>query len=73
MRFASTVIASLAITAAAGAKDRPGIDIDLMPQEFAPGIISSEYSDIRLTISPDGRSALWFSRNRPGGPGGYDI
>lgn len=40
---------------------------------FAPGVASTEYSDVRLTISPDGRTALWFSRNRPGGPGGYDI
>jgi Tol biopolymer transport system component len=40
---------------------------------FAPGIASTRFSEIRLTISPDGRSALWFSRNRPGGTGGYDI
>ncbi len=40
---------------------------------FAPDIASTEYSDVRLTISPDGQTALWFSRNRPGGPGGYDI
>jgi hypothetical protein len=40
---------------------------------FAHGIASTEYSDVRLTISPDGRTALWFSRNRPGGPGRYDI
>ncbi|MBC8024646.1 MAG: PD40 domain-containing protein [Steroidobacteraceae bacterium] len=40
---------------------------------FAPGIVSTQFSDIRLTISPDGRTALWFSRNRPGGAGGYDI
>jgi hypothetical protein len=40
---------------------------------FAPGAGAAEYSDARLTISPDGRTALWFSRNRPGGPGGYDI
>jgi Tol biopolymer transport system component len=72
MRFAS-VVASLALAAAAMAKETPGFDVDLMPQEFAPGIVSSRYSDIRLTISPDGRSALWFSRNRPGGAGGYDI
>ena len=43
------------------------------PQRFAPGIVSTESSEIRLTISPDGRTALWFSRNRPGGAGGYDI
>jgi TolB protein len=40
---------------------------------FAPGIASTEHAEIRLTISPDGETALWFSRNRPGGPGGYDI
>lgn len=40
---------------------------------FAPDIASTHFSEIRLTISPDGRTALWFSRNRPGGPGGYDI
>jgi Tol biopolymer transport system component len=43
------------------------------PIRFAPGIVSTEFSEIRLTLSPDGRTALWFSRNRPGGPGGYDI
>jgi Tol biopolymer transport system component len=40
---------------------------------FAPGIASTGHSEIRLTISRDGRTALWFSRDRPGGPGGYDI
>lgn len=43
------------------------------PVTFAPGIASTDYSEVRLTLSPDGRTALWFSRNRPGGPGGYDI
>lgn len=42
-------------------------------QVFAPNIASTEYSEVRLTLSPDGRTALWFSRNRPGGAGGYDI
>lgn len=40
---------------------------------LAPGIVSTEHSEVRLTLSPDGRTALWFSRNRPGGPGSYDI
>jgi len=40
---------------------------------FLPGIVSTRYSEIRLTLSPDGRTALWFSRDRPGGAGGYDI
>jgi len=51
----------------------PDVSIDLMAQMFAPGVVTSEYSDVRLTLAPDGRTALWFSRNRPGGPGGYDI
>lgn len=42
-------------------------------ETFAPGIASTEFSEIRLTISPDGRTAMWFSRDRPGGAGGYDI
>jgi Tol biopolymer transport system component len=40
---------------------------------FLPGIASTEFSEIRLTLSPDGKTALWFSRDRPGGAGGYDI
>ena len=40
---------------------------------FAPDIASTEYSEVRLTFSPDGQTALWFSSNRLGGPGGYDI
>jgi TolB protein len=40
---------------------------------FAPDVASTEHSEVRLTISPDGRAAMWFSRNRLGGPGGYDI
>lgn len=40
---------------------------------FAPGVASTAQSEIRLTLSPDGRTALWFSRDRPGGAGGYDI
>ena len=40
---------------------------------FAPGIASTAHAEIRLTLSPDGDTALWFSRDRPGGAGGYDI
>jgi TolB protein len=40
---------------------------------FAPGIASTAHSEIRLTLSRDGDTALWFSRDRPGGAGGYDI
>lgn len=41
---------------------------------FLPGIVSTpEFSEIRLTLSPNGKAALWFSRDRPGSAGGYDI
>ncbi|MGH6634408.1 MAG: hypothetical protein ACREB0_13685, partial [Sphingopyxis sp.] len=51
----------------------PAVEIVGEAELFAPGIASTDHSEVRLTISPDGRTALWFSRNRPGGPGGYDI
>jgi len=70
LRYLATLIAAspFAVPAFSG-----GVDISGDAREFAPGIISTKYSDVRLTISPDGLTALWFSRNRPGGPGGYDI
>jgi TolB protein len=49
------------------------LEIEGDPELFAVGVASTQYSEVRLTISPDGRTALWFSRDRPGGPGGYDI
>jgi TolB protein len=56
-----------------GAAMSPTLEIVGAASLFAPGIASTEFADIRLTLSPDGQTALWFSRNRPGGPGGYDI
>lgn len=35
--------------------------------------VSSEYSEVRLAVSPDGNTMLWGSKDRPGGPGSYDI
>jgi hypothetical protein len=43
------------------------------PERFAPDVASTSAAEVRLTLSPDGRTALWFSRDRRGGPGGYDI
>ncbi len=57
-----------------GAAEAPPRFVATTPLErFAPSVASTTYSDIRLTLSPDGRTALWFSRDRPGGAGGYDI
>ena len=54
-------------------KGRGELQIVGSPVQFAPGIALTQYSEVRLTLSPDGNTALWFSRDRPGGPGGYDI
>ena len=51
----------------------PRFELLAAPQLFAPGIASTPHSEVRLTLSPDGNTALWFARDRPGGAGGYDI
>jgi TolB protein len=40
---------------------------------FMPDLVSTPYSEIRATVSPDGNTVLWGSTDRPGGPGGWDI
>jgi Tol biopolymer transport system component len=68
-----TVLVLLApiLLAACAATPARKADFPREARPFAPG--ATAYSDIRLTISPDGRTALWFSRDRPGGAGGYDL
>jgi TolB protein len=39
----------------------------------APHVVSSEFNEIRLATSPDGRTMIWGSTNRPGGPGRWDL
>jgi TolB protein len=69
-----SAIGVLALTACATqAAHAPSFAIVGEAALFAPDVASTEHSEVRLTISPDGRTAMWFSRNRPGGPGGYDI
>ena len=71
--IASVALVLFAIACTARDTASPKIEISDDVEEFAPGIASTRYSDVHLTLSPDGNTALWFSRNRPGGPGGYDI
>lgn len=62
---------------AACATDRPAREIgfELVGDStvFLPGVVSSPYSEIRASVSPDGANVLWGSTNRPGGAGGWDI
>ena len=61
---------------ATNAKEPPTskvIEVVGHPELFAPGVISTEASEVRLTVRPDGKQAAWFTRNRAGGAGSYDI
>jgi Tol biopolymer transport system component len=50
---------------------RPRLEITGRPELVTPP--SSEYSEVRIAVSPDGDTMLWGSKDRPGGPGSYDI
>ena len=68
--LALAVVASAGV---AGPAPEPILEIVGEATPFAPGIASTVHAEIRLTLSPDGNTALWFSRDRPGGAGGYDL
>ncbi len=73
---ALTALVTVTVTVAGllgGDVGQDTLALDHHAERFAPGIASTRYSEIRLTLSPDGHTALWFSRDRPGGAGGYDI
>lgn len=63
----------LGTAALAAAPEKPLFHLAGEAAEFAPGIASTPAAEVRLTLSPDGATALWFSRDRKGGAGGYDI
>ncbi|HEX7804348.1 MAG TPA: hypothetical protein VF471_16520 [Pseudoxanthomonas sp.] len=73
-----SVLLGVALVSAGGASAVGGAaatELDIVGKTvlFAPGIASTQYSEIRLTLNPQGDTAIWFSRDRPGGAGGYDI
>lgn len=46
------------------------------PSEFGIegfGVVSTPQTEIRASISPDGRQIVWGSTDRPGGAGGWDL
>lgn len=75
--FAIALMAATSIwncAAADGARSHVGgLRIVGEATPFAPSVAPAQFARIRLTLSPDGNTALWFSRNRPGGAGSYDI
>jgi TolB protein len=77
---AKTALVLIASTLAACAHAPPartpvgeGLVITSAAELVAPGVVSSPYVEIRLATSPDGRTRLWGSTDRPGGPGGWNI
>ena len=45
-------------------------------QEFGiegMGVVSTPSSEVRASVSPDGRRIVWGSTDRPGGAGGWDL
>lgn len=75
IRIHELIASGSLIALAACTMQRAVAEVDVIGEAtvFAPDVASTEHAEIRLTLSPDGRVALWFSRNRPGGAGGYDI
>lgn len=71
--FLAAVVLGAGIPSADSINAKSTVQIIGEVELFEPGVASTHNSEVRLTISPDGRTALWFSRNRPGGAGGYDI
>jgi Tol biopolymer transport system component len=71
------VAAAFALLACAGcarqASREAAFELDGDASLFLPGTVSSQYSEIRPAVSPDGTVVLWGSTNRPGGAGGWDI
>lgn len=51
----------------------PSLRITSPAEQVAPGVAATQYSEIRLAVSPDGALMLWGSVDRPGGPGGWNV
>lgn len=49
------------------------IELTTAAQLVGKGFISTEHTEVRMTIDPTGTIALWGSTNRPGAPGSYDL
>ena len=37
------------------------------------GVVSTPHSEVRASVSPDGRRIVWGSTDRAGGAGGWDL
>jgi TolB protein len=67
------VLCAIAQPAPSDARAARTLTLTSPPALVLPGVVSSPFSEIRLATSPDGRTQLWGSSNRPGGPGHWDV
>lgn len=72
-RFRSRRVAALCACVSASGAAAMELAFDGKAELFLPDVVSSNYSEVRATLSPDGAVALWGSSDRPGGPGSWDI
>jgi hypothetical protein len=75
-RWIAAVLATTALTAnqgVAAAVSSQEVQWIGEPAVVAPGVISTDFREVRATVSPNGKWMLWGSSNRPGGAGSYDI
>src|SRR5262245_1046257 len=78
MRIWSCILCAACGAAPSGSSTVPAagpatLAITSAAELVAPGIVSSEFGEIRLAASPDGTMLLWGSTDRPGGPGGWNL
>ena len=72
-RLLTLALLSLGVSPLRGDSPAPLFRSTGPAEVFARGRVSSEFSEIRVALSPDGTRVLWGSTNRPGGPGGWDL
>ncbi len=82
--FAAASLAAAAPLSACGSPSRatagPPVPVAPLALELTSaaalvgaGAISTEHTEIRMTVDPTGTLAVWGSTNRPGGSGGWDL
>lgn len=68
-----SIAGALFVTLVATLPSPPVLELTSAAELVVPGVASSEFSEVRLAVSPDGKTMLWGSKDRPGGAGDYDI
>lgn len=68
-----TCLVLLLFAGACATRPAPRLSFPTPAELWAPDVVSTAASEVRITFSPDGRRMLWGTIGRAGGPGGWDI